>query len=79
MICYGKGDHRIGYLRYKKAGEHPHHLFEVFVRRLQASRHKIFLLLKILTRWNAESFLLRVLAVINPVISGSRRFLFQLP
>jgi hypothetical protein len=56
MIGHGKGSHSIGYLRHKKAGEHLHHLFEVFVRRLQGSRHNIFLLLKDSFPMDAESF-----------------------
>jgi hypothetical protein len=32
MIRNREGGHSTGYLRHKKAGEHLHHSFEVFVR-----------------------------------------------
>jgi hypothetical protein len=61
VICYRVSSHSTGYLRHKEPAEHPHHLFEVFVRYFQGSRHNAFfylyfLLLMILSSWNAENF-----------------------
>jgi hypothetical protein len=42
------GSHSTGYLRHPKTGEHPHHLFEIFIRCLKGGRKQYILLLLLL-------------------------------